>query len=208
MRFFKAVISFLGFGVEERPLPAGKVMPAMTAASAPQAPAAIPPEAPKAVKIPVPLDRERTNILIVEPRNLDADAQDILRLLKEGHVLLINNKYLDTPNTRTLMDRVLGVVYAFDGCMQKIGGGIFLCAPRTVNVVDNQQNDVIFNDDFVQMEPPPVAPVTPVQTQYAATGTYSASAAGYTPAQAYTPAVSPAPAYQTARPAGAQSYYY
>lgn len=201
MRFFKAVTSFLGFGVEEKYTPKGNVLQTMTANPVPQPPVE---EKPKAVKIPVPLDRERTNILIIEPRNLDTDAQDILRLLKEGHVVLINNKYLDTPSTRTLMDRVLGVVYAFDGCMQKIGGGIFLCAPRTVNVIDNQQNDVVFNDDFVQ----PETPVTPVQTPvYAATGTYDNSASAYTSAQAYAPNYStPAPA--VSRPAGAQSYYY
>ncbi|MDR1997570.1 MAG: cell division protein SepF [Candidatus Margulisbacteria bacterium] len=188
MSFLEGVKNFLGFSVDDAPPGARSAVLPVPAGSVP------PPvvEEKRAVKIPVPLDKEKTNILLIEPRNLEADSQDILRLLKEGHVVLINNKYLDAPSTRTLMDRVLGVVYAFDGCLQKIGGGIFLCAPRSVNVIDNQQNDVIFNEDFVQPESP--QPAAPVQTPYAATGTYNATAAQ--------------PAYPAARPANAQSSYY
>ncbi|MDR2430840.1 MAG: cell division protein SepF [Candidatus Margulisbacteria bacterium] len=194
MGFFKSIVDFLGFGIEDKNEPQGNVGKMLSR----PAPPAEPEQPATTLKIPEKLDKEKTNILIIEPRNLDTDSQEILRLLKEGHVVIINNKYLDTPNTRTLMDRVLGVVYAFDGNLQKIGGGIFLCAPRSVNVVDDAQNEIIFNEDFAP------APAAPVQAAYAATGTYDQPSV-YTPASAYAAAPAPQPA---ARPAGAQSYYY
>jgi cell division inhibitor SepF len=86
-------------------------------------------------------------IVITEPRGYEEDSRLISSYLKDGHVVLINLKYLDAPTGKRLVDFICGTIYAFEGYVKKLGGNIFLCTPGSVNVFDNQQDDVMFNEE-------------------------------------------------------------
>lgn len=90
---------------------------------------------------------QNMGIVITEPRSYEEDSRLISGYLKDGHVVVINLKYLDAPTGKRLVDFVCGTIYAFEGYVKKLGGNIFLCTPGSINVVDNQQEDVIFNDE-------------------------------------------------------------
>jgi FtsZ-interacting cell division protein YlmF len=86
-------------------------------------------------------------IVITEPRGYEEDSRLISSYLKDGHVVLINLKYLDAPTGKRLVDFICGTIYAFEGYVKKLGGNIFLCTPGSINVFDNQQDDVMFNEE-------------------------------------------------------------
>ncbi|GBR74164.1 cell division protein SepF [Candidatus Termititenax aidoneus] len=119
---------------------------------------------------PLPAGAQTADLLIIEPRNHTEDARKIGEYLKAGYMVLINTKYLDVQMISHLLAFVSGTLAAFDGLIWDIGGGVWLCTPRSVHVVDKQQNDVIFTEEQVAdvgAEEPELEPA-------AATGTYSA----------------------------------
>ena len=90
-------------------------------------------------------------IVIVEPRSYDVDSRQISAYLKAGHVVVVNLKFLDAPTGKRLIDFICGTIYAFEGYVKKLGGNIFLCTPGNVSVLDNQEDEVMFNE---QAQPP------------------------------------------------------
>jgi cell division inhibitor SepF len=85
-------------------------------------------------------------IVITEPRTYEDDSRMISSCLKDGQVVIINLKYLDAATGKRLIDFICGTIYAFEGYVKKLGGNIFLCTPGSVNVFDNQQEEVMFNE--------------------------------------------------------------
>jgi len=85
-------------------------------------------------------------IIIVEPRSYESDSRQISAYLKAGHVVVVNLKFLDAPTGKRLIDFICGTIYAFEGFVKKLGGNIFLCTPGSVSVVDNQEDEVVFNE--------------------------------------------------------------
>ena len=85
-------------------------------------------------------------IIIVGPRSYDVDSRQISGYLKEGHVVVVNLKFLDAPTGKRLIDFICGTIYAFEGYVKKLGGNIFLCTPGNVTVQDNQEDEVMFNE--------------------------------------------------------------
>jgi len=187
MGLFKSVLKGAGdlFGFEERPV----MDQPLTVLKGAKAEVVQQPVKPVMEKKQIQVDLQKTNILLTEPRNVEDDYWEILRLLRGKQVVLINTKYLDTPSSKKLLDTASGVVYALNGHMAKVNSSVFLCAPGSVNVISDEQDDVLFNEDVPE-------PQVAVQPAYAATGTYD-SAPSYTP-------VAAAPA----SPAPAQPYFY
>lgn len=93
-------------------------------------------------------------IIIVEPRSYEADSRQISAYLKAGHVVVVNLKFLDAPTGKRLIDFICGTIYAFEGYVKKLGGNIFLCTPGSVSVMDNQEDEVVFNEQPTAAVPP------------------------------------------------------
>jgi cell division inhibitor SepF len=92
-------------------------------------------------------------IIIVEPRSYDTDSRQISAYLKAGQVVVVNLKFLDAPTGKRLIDFICGTIYAFEGYVKKLGGNIFLCTPGSVSVMDNQEDEVMFNEQPLAATP-------------------------------------------------------
>ena len=75
---------------------------------------------------------ENTMILL-EPRAY-SESQQIADYLKNGSSVVVNLKRVTPDQAKRIVDFLSGTIYAISGDLQKLGGGIFLCTPRNVNV--------------------------------------------------------------------------
>jgi cell division inhibitor SepF len=77
--------------------------------------------------------QRQMRVMITEPRSFD-DAQEIADHLKNRRPVVLNLERVETDLARRIVDFVSGAVYALGGSIQKVGGGIFLCAPSNVDI--------------------------------------------------------------------------
>lgn len=77
--------------------------------------------------------QRQMRVMITEPRTFD-DAQEIADHLKNRRPVVLNLERVETDLARRIVDFVSGAVYALGGSIQKVGGGIFLCAPSNVDI--------------------------------------------------------------------------
>jgi len=54
--------------------------------------------------------------------------------LKARNAVVVNLKRVTPDQAKRIVDFLSGTLYAIDGNLQKLGGGIFLCTPNNVNV--------------------------------------------------------------------------
>ena len=69
--------------------------------------------------------QEGSKMILLEPRAY-SESQQIADYLKKRNTVVVNLK--------RIIDFVSGCLYAIGGTMQKLGDGIFLCAPKNINV--------------------------------------------------------------------------
>lgn len=74
-----------------------------------------------------------SQMVLFEPRSY-AEAQGIADRLKEKRATVVNLHRLQKDQSKRIIDFLSGVVYAIDGDIQKIGGNIFLCTPKSFGV--------------------------------------------------------------------------
>lgn len=86
---------------------------------------------------------EGSKLILLEPRAY-SESQQIADHLKARHTVVVNLKRVTSDQAKRIVDFLSGCVYAIGGDLQKIGGGIFLCAPNNMNVQGKISND---NDD-------------------------------------------------------------
>lgn len=72
-------------------------------------------------------------MILLEPRAY-SESQQIADHLKKRNIVVVNMKRVTPDQAKRIVDFLSGTVYAIDGDLQKIGGGIFLCTPKNVNV--------------------------------------------------------------------------
>ena len=72
-------------------------------------------------------------MILLEPRAY-SESQQIADHLKKRNTVVINMKRVTPDQAKRIVDFLSGTVYAIGGDLQKIGGGIFLCTPKNVNV--------------------------------------------------------------------------
>ena len=72
-------------------------------------------------------------MILLEPRAY-SEAQQIADHLKKRNTVVVNLKRVTSDQAKRIVDFLGGTIYAIDGKIQKIGGGIFLCAPNNVSV--------------------------------------------------------------------------
>ena len=76
---------------------------------------------------------EGNKMILLEPRAY-SESQQIADHLKKRNTVVVNLKRVTNEQAKRIVDFLSGTVYAIGGDLQKIGGGIFLCTPKNVNV--------------------------------------------------------------------------
>lgn len=93
-----------------------------------------------------------SKLVLLEPRAF-SEAQQIADQLKNRNTVVVNLKRVTKDNAKRIIDFLSGTIYAIGGDIQKVGGGIFLCAPNNVNVQgkitdETDGKDIHDNDDI------------------------------------------------------------
>ncbi len=78
-------------------------------------------------------DKCGNKMILLEPRAF-SESQQIADYLKKRNSVVVNLKRVTSDQAKRIIDFLSGCIYAIGGTMQKIGVGIYLCAPRNVNV--------------------------------------------------------------------------
>ena len=79
-------------------------------------------------------------MILLEPRAY-SESQQIADHLKKRNTVVVNMKRVTPDQAKRIVDFLSGTVYAIGGDLQKIGGGIFLCTPKNVNVEGSITDD-------------------------------------------------------------------
>ena len=75
----------------------------------------------------------RSKMILLEPRAYSESFQ-IVDHLKDRDAVVVNLKRVTSDQAKRIIDFLSGCIYAIGGTMQKVGVGIYLCAPKNVNV--------------------------------------------------------------------------
>ena len=91
-------------------------------------------------------------MILLEPRAY-SEAQQIADHLKKRNTVVVNLKRVTSEQAKRIVDFLGGTIYAINGKIQKIGPGIFLCAPNNVSVQgeitgDTQGKGIHDNNDI------------------------------------------------------------
>lgn len=78
-------------------------------------------------------DKTGNKMILLEPRAF-SESQQIADHLKNRNSVVVNLKRVTSDQAKRIIDFLSGVIYAIGGSMQKIGVGIYLVAPKNVNV--------------------------------------------------------------------------
>ncbi len=79
------------------------------------------------------LEDGNSKMILLEPRAY-SESQQIADHLKKRNTVVVNLKRVTPEQAKRIVDFLSGTIYAINGDLQKIGGGIFLCTPNNVNV--------------------------------------------------------------------------
>jgi len=74
-----------------------------------------------------------SKMVLFEPRAY-SESQQIADYLKKRNAVVVNLKRVTPDQAKRIVDFLTGSLYAMNGSLQKLGGGIFLCAPNNVNI--------------------------------------------------------------------------
>ncbi len=80
-----------------------------------------------------------STMMLLEPRAY-SEGQQIADYLKSRNAVVVNLKRVTPDVAKRIVDFLYGTIYAIDGKLEKLGGGIFLCTPKNVKV-DGQISD-------------------------------------------------------------------
>jgi len=85
-------------------------------------------------------NNEKT-VILLEPRAY-SESQQIADYLKKNSSVIVNLKRVTPDQAKRIVDFLSGTLYAIEGDLQKLGGGIFLCTPHGMNVEGKISDDV------------------------------------------------------------------
>ena len=95
-----------------------------------------------------------SKMILLEPRAY-SESQQIADHLKHRNSVVVNLKRVTPDQAKRIIDFLTGTIYAIGGDLQKIGGGIFLCAPKNVNVqgkITEDDGKEIHDNDNLRIE--------------------------------------------------------
>ena len=88
---------------------------------------------------PIPENMAGMKMIVYHPVCYD-DAQAIVDNLKNRRPVIVNMEELDGACAQRVLDFLLGAIYATNGTANKVARGIFLFAPRDVEVQDTVED--------------------------------------------------------------------
>jgi cell division inhibitor SepF len=107
-------------------------------------PLAVPEPYPGAVKRGKVLDirtASQVRVVICQPTSFD-QTSEICDNLKNRKPVIVNMESIDGELAQRIMDFLSGAVYAVDGSIHKISGGIILAAPSNVEITASLQEEL------------------------------------------------------------------
>ena len=84
----------------------------------------------------------KNKMILFEPRAYSESSQ-IVDYLKNRNTVVVNLKRVTPDQAKRIIDFLTGGLYAMNGNLQKLGGGIFLCAPNNVNIEGKFTDDTV-----------------------------------------------------------------
>ena len=84
----------------------------------------------------------KNKMILFEPRAYSESSQ-IVDYLKNRNTVIVNLKRVTPEQAKRIVDFLTGSLYAMNGNLQKLGGGIFLCAPNNVNIEGKITDDAV-----------------------------------------------------------------
>ncbi len=84
----------------------------------------------------------KNKMILFEPRAYSESSQ-IIDYLKNRNTVVVNLKRVTPDQAKRIVDFLTGGLYAMNGNLQKLGGGIFLCAPNNVNIEGKITDDAV-----------------------------------------------------------------
>lgn len=96
-------------------------------------------------------DKSGNKMILLEPRAY-SESQAIADHLKNRNSVVVNLKRVTSDQAKRIIDFLSGCIYAIGGSMQKIGVGIYLCAPKNVNVQGKISDETEKNKTEVEEE--------------------------------------------------------
>ncbi len=97
------------------------------------------------------LDITNNKMILLEPRAY-SESQQIADHLKKRNSVVVNLKRVTSDQAKRIIDFLSGCIYAIGGTMQKVGVGIYLCAPNNVAVQGKISEDQDKSKDNVEDE--------------------------------------------------------
>ncbi len=97
------------------------------------------------------LDNSNNKMILLEPRAY-SESQQIADHLKKRNSVVVNLKRVTSDQAKRIIDFLSGCIYAIGGTMQKVGVGIYLCAPNNVAVQGKISEDQDKSKDNVEDE--------------------------------------------------------
>ena len=92
-----------------------------------------------------------SKMILLEPRAY-SESQQIADHLKKRNSVVVNLKRVTSDQAKRIIDFLSGCIYAIGGTMQKVGVGIYLCAPKNVNVQGKITEDSSVADEEAKEE--------------------------------------------------------
>ena len=86
------------------------------------------------------INGDGNKMILFEPRAY-SESQQIADYLKASNAVIVNLKRVTPDQAKRIVDFLSGTLYAIEGGLQKLGGGIFLCTPSTVPVEGKISDD-------------------------------------------------------------------
>ena len=96
--------------------------------------------------------KKDNTMILLEPRAY-SESQQIADYLKSNSSVVVNLRRVTPDQAKRIVDFLSGTIYAIGGDLQKLGGGIFLCTPNTVNVEGKISDDGIKDKNQKNQDP-------------------------------------------------------
>lgn len=90
--------------------------------------------------------KKDSTMILLEPRAY-SESKQIADYLKKKSSVIVNLRRVTPDQAKRIVDFLSGAVYAMNGDLQKLGGGIFLCCPSSVAVEGKISDDGLKKKD-------------------------------------------------------------
>ncbi len=79
------------------------------------------------------VNQDDSQVILMEPRAY-SESQSIANHIKSERSVIVNLHRVTPEQARRIIDFLTGTVYALEGNIEKLGGKIILCTPKSVSV--------------------------------------------------------------------------